>query len=218
VAVFGSGIYAILDTDRLGWRAASDMRSGVAADYARAAQDAGAVALQLRCKSLPLGHPMRRALAEALKTAVSLPLFINDDGQLAMELGLGVHLGQGDGDAREMVARPIGWSTHNLAQVAAAVALPVDYLGFGPVRATTGKAGADPETGWATLEAAVVKSAWPVVAIGGLERADLAKVRASGAWAAAVIGAWLGPSGHPHGPSAAGAAMAALGKAWHEAG
>lgn len=218
VAVFDAGIYAILDTDRLGWLQPKAMRPAVAADYARAAEAAGAVALQLRCKPLSLGHPARRALVEAIRMAVDLPLFVNDDALLATTLGVGLHLGQGDGDARRVAARPLGWSTHDLAQVAAAAELPVDYLGFGPIRATTGKTGADPATGWAALAAAVALATQPVVAIGGLEQTDLARVRATGAQAAAVIGAWLGPSGQPHAPAAAGAALGSLVRAWHAAG
>jgi thiamine-phosphate diphosphorylase len=149
-----------------------------------------------------------------MQGAVDLPLFVNDDAMMAHELGLGLHLGQGDGDAGQVHVRPLGWSTHDVAQVRAAADGPAAYLGFGPVRATTGKQAADPVTGWALLEQAVAVARQPVVAIGGLELPDVARVRSSGAHAMAVIGAWLGPAGQPHTPDRACTALARLAQAW----
>ena len=41
----------------------------------------------------------------------------------------------------------IGFSTHNLSQVIAADALPIDYIAIGPVFATGSKANPDPVVG-----------------------------------------------------------------------
>ncbi len=216
-----SGLYAILDTDRLGWHEAVllEQSLGILADYARAAVAGGAIALQLRAKGVPLGHPVRRQAVAALReVCADLPIVVNDDA-LAVLPGVGMHLGQDDGDlaaARRQVGTQgiLGLSTHTLAQVRAAAALDVDYLGFGPIRATTGKLDADATTGLAGLRAAVEVAVLPVVAIGGLELADLAAIHGTGARAAAVIGAWLGPIGWPHRPDQAERALAGLVAEW----
>jgi len=133
---------------------------------------------------------VRRAAGDALA------LFVDDDVGAARAIGCGVHLGQGDGDPAVIAAGfggPIGWSTHDLAQVAAAPP-QASYLGFGPVRATASKAGAGPVTGWAALADACARSRLPVVAIGGLCADDALLVCAAGARAMAVIGGWLPPS------------------------
>jgi thiamine-phosphate diphosphorylase len=151
-------------------------------------------------------------------------LVVNDHLEAARPFAgqarLGLHLGQDDTSAltaRHQLGESalIGLSTHNLVQVESALALPVDYLGFGPVRATTGKARPGATTGFEALARAVAAAEpRPVVAIGGLEAADVAAVRAAGATAMAVIGAWLGPSDAPREPEAAGQALARLVAAW----
>jgi thiamine-phosphate pyrophosphorylase len=228
--MFDSGIYAILDTDRLGWsdpqqlRAASEQLVG----YTIAAAEGGAVALQLRCKSLPVADPLRRTHADLIAASLQrlprppLPLVIDDDLAAAVASCSGLHWGQADGDPATArtglgTAPILGWSTHTLEQVAAAQGLPVDYLGFGPVRPTWSKQRAEPATGWAQLADAAHLSRLPVVAIGGLEAADAALVRASGAHAMAVIGAWLGPPAAPWPIEAAYRAMTALVAAWRSA-
>jgi thiamine-phosphate pyrophosphorylase len=221
MTTFPRGVYAILDTDRLGWPDADTLARHLVtlAAYAQAAIDHGAVAIQLRAKGIPLGHAVR---AEAVGLLCDLggpvPILVNDDVAVAAGRG-GLHLGQGDGDvqaARRMLGpdRLLGLSTHTLAQVLAAAGLPVDYLGFGPIRATTGKRDHDATTGLDGLRQAVAVAAHPLVAIGGLELADLAPVRDAGAHAAAVIGAWLGPVGATRTPHDAGLALGRLVGAW----
>lgn len=228
---FGEGLYAILDADRLGWRltahglAIATETHGEAADdvvlaYARAAVAAGAVAVQLRAK----GQSVPLALARALRHATGdVPFFINDDLDIATILARDgpayLHLGQDDAAIdmarlRLGAGACLGLSTHTLGQVRAAADQPVDYLGFGPIHATDSKRGASAVTGLAGLAAAVAATRLPVVAIGGLTAADLPQIRATGAHAAAVIGAWLGPVGAPHGAQRAGEALAALVDAW----
>ena len=75
-------------------------------------------------------------------------LLVDDRADVARALReqgvAGVHLGQDDmpcAAAREFLgpAALIGYSTHDMRQVAAALDEPVDYLGFGPVHATRTK-------------------------------------------------------------------------------
>jgi thiamine-phosphate pyrophosphorylase len=81
----------------------------------------------------------------------------------------------------------VGVSTHSLAQARAAVEGGADYLGFGPVFATSSKLRPDPVVGIAGLREVVAAVPLPVVAIGGITRRELAQVVATGAAAAAVI-------------------------------
>src|SRR5690606_17196309 len=76
-----------------------------------------------------------------------------------------------------------------LDQVRAAAWSGADYLGFGPVFATTSKADALAPRGTRLLAEAVrLAGPMPVVAIGGITRANVAEVAATGASFAAVIG------------------------------
>lgn len=81
----------------------------------------------------------------------------------------------------------IGFSTHNLAQVIAADALPVDYIAIGPVFATGSKANPDPVVGLEGVKQARGVTKKPLVAIGGITRQNCSQVKAAGADAVAVI-------------------------------
>jgi len=120
-------------------------------------------------------------VVEVVHAAGSETLVLVDDRvdvarALADEGCDGVHLGQGDAPAR--VAREvlgpealIGLSTHDARQVVRANEEPVDYLGFGPVHATSTKGyerGLGAERAWIAGEA----SALPVFAIGGIDASN----------------------------------------------
>ena len=89
--------------------------------------------------------------------------------------------------------RIVGFSTHNSAQVAEALAKPVDYLAIGPVFATGSKANADPAVGLHGVcrrpaLAGRIRPGLPLVAIGGITRANAEAVLKAGADSVAVIG------------------------------
>jgi thiamine-phosphate pyrophosphorylase len=170
----------------------------------------GPAYLQLRAKRA--SHDERRRLLVALAPrcrAAGTLLIVNDDVEAALaEPDVdGLHLGQEDlgagalADRRAALAalreraaarpRPllIGLSTHTLAQVDEAAALPVDYIGFGPIFATATKENADPAVGLEGLARAASRSPWPVVAIGGLDRRRALAARQAGAAAVALISA-----------------------------
>ena len=65
----------------------------------------------------------------------------------------------------------------------------MDYIGFGPVFPTQTKENPDPVVGCAALARIVDQSGRPVVAIGGITRANLGDVVVSGARWVAAIGA-----------------------------
>ena len=109
---------------------------------------AGVDLVQLRDKTatefqLREAAPLFRAAADRHEA-----LFIlNDDAHLAAELGAdGVHVGQDDlhpDAARAIVGVDaiVGWSTHSVDEVDAAVAADCDYFAVGPVSETPTKPG-----------------------------------------------------------------------------
>ncbi|MBM4344480.1 MAG: thiamine phosphate synthase [Deltaproteobacteria bacterium] len=152
--------------------------------------------MQLRYKAGSSHARLACAIAMEQAAAGDLAVVVNDDIAVARTARTGLHLGQMDGDPRGVRdvlgdRALLGWSTHNLAQVDVAATLPVDYLGFGPVRATQTKRSSDPVTGWAMLADACGRARVPVVAIGGMQVQDAAIARSAGAAAMAVVGAWL---------------------------
>jgi thiamine-phosphate pyrophosphorylase len=199
------GFYAILDRDDEG--------------LARRLVDpagAGATVLQVRIKPGTTRAVLAAArMARAVTRQYGALLVINDRLDVALAVDAdGVHLGQDDltlADARAALSgRPmmIGVSTHDLAQVRAALAGGADYLGFGPVFATSTKANPDPVVGLDGLAAAAAltrAAGVPLVAIGGIGLHHGAAVAASGADAAAAIGAVNGADD----PAVAGRTLAA---------
>jgi thiamine-phosphate pyrophosphorylase len=81
----------------------------------------------------------------------------------------------------------IGYSTHNVDQVREAGLLPIDYIAIGPVFATASKANPDPVIGLEGVRAARQVTKKPLVAIGGITRANCREVIEAGADSVAVI-------------------------------
>jgi thiamine-phosphate pyrophosphorylase len=156
----------------------------------------GSAVLQLRSKSLPDAQSL--VLARALRRLTrqyEVPLWINDRPDLALLAEAdGLHLGQDDfpaAEARRLVgpAMKLGLSTHSLAQAQAAQGLPVDLLGFGPVFATLSKANPDPVVGADGLAQVLNVIPKPLVAIGGINRDNIASVASLSPAYVAVISA-----------------------------
>jgi thiamine-phosphate pyrophosphorylase len=144
---------------------------------------------------------------EQAKTAAEVALLrdveliINDRVDIALALGLGVHLGQDDlppEAARRLLGDDavIGYSTHTVDQALEAARLPIDYVAIGPIFATATKENPSPVVGLAGLRA--VRSAigsLPLVAIGGITSANAPDVIAAGADSVAIIsGLWEDPA------------------------
>ena len=185
---FPARLYPIIDT--LG----DPQRSHL--DLARAVLAAGTPLLQLRVKHEPTGRFVE--LARAVKAEADRHgalLLINDRADIAKLVNAaGVHLGQDDlpvHAAREILGPRaiIGFSTHTLAQAEAAAREGLaDYLGFGPIYATSSKDNPDPVQGLDGLRAVRRQLQMPLVAIGGITAATIADVLAAGADAVAMIG------------------------------
>lgn len=126
---------------------------------------------------------------------------VDDRLDVALAAGAdGVHLGASDlpvAEARRIAdavapGLVIGATCRDRAAVEAAAAAGADYAGFGPVFATTSKAGLpDPLGVSAVADAAGVL---PLIAIGGISAESAGPVRAAGAHGVAVIGGlWRQP-------------------------
>ncbi len=162
--------------------------------------EAGARVLQVRLKPASTREILAAArMARRVTRAHDALLVVNDRVDIALAVDAdAVHLGQDDlplAAARAALgARAatmiVGVSTHDLAQVRAAVEAGADYLGFGPVFATSTKENPDPVVGVAGLAAAVAAAGEvPVVAIGGVTVASAAALARAGAAAACAISA-----------------------------
>jgi thiamine-phosphate pyrophosphorylase len=183
-------LQSIVDVDtseRAGW---------APLDLARAYLDGGARFLQLRAKTLASGLLLELAerLVDRAATYDAI-VVVNDRPDVARMAGTaGVHLGQDDlspSDARRLVGDTaiVGYSTHSVAQIAAALREPATYIAVGPVFGTRTK-----ETGYHAVglelvaKAAGAAAGRPIVAIGGVTLATAPQVLAAGASCVAVIG------------------------------
>lgn len=157
----------------------------------------GAVALHLREKDL--GGRALLELARALRQACHAAgqrFLVNDRLDVALAAGAdGVHLpsaGVPPGDARRLLGPSalVGVSCHSEADVRRALAGGASFATFGPVYDTPSKRAFGPPVGLAVLRAAA-RLGLPLVALGGVDAARAAEVRAAGARGVAAIRAWL---------------------------
>ena len=189
------GYYAILDATP----ALLEDDAALAAQARRLLSGAPSV-LQLRAKQAG-ARAMLRAARRVLPLCreYGVPFCVNDRLDVALAAGADVvHLGQDDlplADAlriRSELGRPdlvVGFSTHNREQAVAAAAEGADYIGFGPVFATTSKLNPDPVVGLDALAQVCRAVSVPVVAIGGVALFNVPAVAGAGAAAVALISA-----------------------------
>lgn len=167
-----------------------------AKDRARAWLEAGVRMIQLREKNVPRESlvPFGRYL-RALTAEYDALFIVNDDPHLAALLDAdGVHLGQEDArvsEARRILGRDkiLGLSTHDQRQVLEAADMDVDYLGVGPVFTSTTKNVGRPLLGPEFAGWAWRKAQQPVVAIGGIQLANVGRIVAEGCRNVAVVSA-----------------------------
>jgi thiamine-phosphate pyrophosphorylase len=153
---------------------------------ARRAADGGATVVQLRLKGAPTSKVV--ALGRALD-GLDAELVVNDDVDAALELGVGVHLGQGDPGierAREAGIK-LGISVTTRREGAVAELAGATYLGAGPVWRTPSKPDAAPPIGIDGLRDVCLSVSIPVVAIGGIDVSNAAECIRAGAAGVAVI-------------------------------
>ncbi|GLK91518.1 thiamine phosphate synthase [Pseudomonas turukhanskensis] len=179
------GLYAITDSQLLA--------GGKLLPYVEAALDGGATLLQYRDKSSDDARRLREA--QALKTLCErygASLLINDDAELAARLGVGVHLGQGDGSlsvARALLGRNAIIGGTCLAQVELAEQAARDgasYVAFGRFFNSQTKPGA-PAATLELVQQARARVQLPVCAIGGITLDNAAPLVTGGVSLLAVI-------------------------------
>ena len=156
--------------------------------------------LQYRRKKIAKAdQPLEVEQIKILCEKYQVPFVINDDLSLAEQFGLGVHLGQSDGEITDAIQRLpqgviIGRTCLNSLELAEkAIAEGASYVAFGAIYATSTK----PESGNVGIEIiqqARQKFDVPICAIGGLTVENSQVVIEAGASLCAVISDILGRS------------------------
>lgn len=187
-------------TEPLYWIADASLAGGRPLDVlAREACAAGLRVFQYRDKVLSSRerYPVAMALAAVAREA-GAAFLINDDIDMALAVeAQGVHLGQDDfpvATARKILGPRIiiGCSAHTLDQARAAEAEGADYLGVGPIYASTTKM-ARPTLGCGPLREICAAVRIPVYAIGGITPERCVEVVAAGAKGVAVASGLFAP-------------------------
>ena len=191
-------LYAIIDAGLLASRVPSDRLTTTICDYAVALASGGVTLFQYRAKKLSSREMLSHARELRRVLGPEAILFMNDRADLCLAAGLnGVHVGQDDlspEGVRKVVGegRWVGVSTHNEDQVRRANNSPVDYIAIGPAYTTSTKENPDPVVGLEGIKNVRRLTTKPLVAIGGITRANARAVIDAGADAVAVIGDLLG--------------------------
>jgi thiamine-phosphate pyrophosphorylase len=161
--------------------------------FAEELASGGVTLLQYRNKSGNARQMLDQARALKSRMGTSVKLIMNDRADFCLAAGFdGVHIGQDDlsaNGARRVIGPNLmlGVSTHNPEQVIAADLTSADYIAVGPVFATSSKKNPDPTIGIEGVRTARKMTAKPLVAIGGITRANCRAVMDAGADSVAVI-------------------------------
>ena len=180
-------VYPIVDAASLAARALDPVR------VTQAMLDGGARILQFRFKGQVTAPLLDQAIRMGeLCRSAGCSFIINDRADVALLAQAGLHLGQDDlppDAARRLMQHGVlvGLSTHNASQIHVAEIEPVDYVAFGPIFPTQSKHQPDPTTGLERLAEIRKLTKRPLVAIGGITRANAPSVWAAGADSVAVI-------------------------------
>jgi thiamine-phosphate pyrophosphorylase len=173
-----------------------ELRGVAVSRIAEDLKSAGVMLVQYRNKVGEAESILRHAAAVwEVFSGSGCRLILNDHADLVGPTGFGgVHVGQGDlspTDARRVVGaeRWVGVSTHNEEQVRVANETSADYVAVGPVFATGTKVDAEPVIGLDGVRRARALTRKPIVAIGGITRANARSVIDAGADSVAVISA-----------------------------
>jgi thiamine-phosphate pyrophosphorylase len=165
---------------------------------AEALAAAGCTLLQYRNKSGNARQMLDQARELKRRVGDHVKLIMNDRADLCLAADFdGLHIGQDDlspESARRIIgshsdgnARWLGVSTHNPEQLAEADKTAADYLAIGPVFNTSSKMNPDPVVGLEGVRRARQLTRKPLVAIGGITRANARSVIEAGADSVAVI-------------------------------
>lgn len=188
---FDLSLYLVLDPDLC--------REHTMVETIRAALRGGVTMVQLRDKTastnamIKVGHQLMAVLAGS-----GVPLIVNDNIDVALAINAdGLHIGQDDMPAslaRQKLGKDkiLGLSVEDPTALRTADPALVDYIGIGPVFATSTKPGHKPAIGFDGLAHLARQSPLPSVAIGGLKQEHVGAVFAAGAQGLAVVSAICG--------------------------
>ena len=155
----------------------------------------GATIIQLREKNLSTRVFFENALTiRKITKRAGIPLIINDRMDIALAVNAdGIHLGEEDLPlkyARKIAPHLIiGYSADSVLDAQLAEKDGADYLGVGSVFPTATKVDAGPAIGIQRLEEIKKAVSIPVVAIGGINLANLPEVIQAGVDGVAVVSA-----------------------------
>ncbi|RKD73272.1 thiamine-phosphate diphosphorylase [Sinobaca qinghaiensis] len=126
----------------------------------------------------------------------SIPFIVNDDVDLAVQIGAdGVHIGQGDEPASSVKKKLpahmiVGVSAKTLKEAEKAVQDEADYIGTGPMYATTSKDDADEPIGPEGIQdLRKFGITLPIVGIGGITEKNVKSIMRAGADGVSLISA-----------------------------
>lgn len=179
-------LYAIVD-------AACFATTEEASAFAEQLVAGGCTLLQYRNKGGNARVMLEQARELKRRVGSKIKLIMNDRADLALLAEFdGVHVGQDDllpESVRALIGtqRWLGVSTHNSEQLQEADRTLADYLAIGPVFSTTSKDRPDPVVRLEGVRRARQLTRKPLVAIGGITRANAASVIEAGADSVAVI-------------------------------
>ncbi|MHB8302338.1 MAG: thiamine phosphate synthase [Acidobacteriaceae bacterium] len=189
-------LYAIADVDMLA------ARSLPLEEFTADLLAAGVQLVQYRNKNGSARDILQDAAQiRKLFAGASAKFILNDRADLALLAHCdGVHVGQDDlaaEDARSIVGPDtwVGVSTHTPEQVLAADKSSCDYIAYGPVFPTATKNNPDPTVGLDGLRFARACTGKPLVAIGGISRANCRAVLEAGADSVAIVSDMLPSTG-----------------------
>lgn len=158
----------------------------------------GATFVQLREKHADFDEFLSLALKiKEVCKGYGVPFVINDNIEVALRSDAdGVHIGQSDESlaaARQMLGggKIIGVSVQTVRQAVSAERGGADYLGIGSVFSTSTKLDAIKISG-ATLREITSAVSIPTVAIGGISKENVSRLRGTGVDGAAVVSAIFG--------------------------
>ena len=171
----------------------------------QAAIDNGVDCVQIRQKSTPSTDTdlLKQATAVVdVAHAAGVTAIVNDRVDIALASGAdGVHLGQRDLPvhmARDMLGHEalIGVSTHGVDEARAAIGAGADYVGIGPMFASSTRPDLKPQGPALLMETLAVLGATPHLAIGGISVDTVQQVAMAGGQGVAV-GAAVCTSSNP---------------------
>ena len=154
----------------------------------------GADVIQFRQKEGAIRHKFHEArLTAEICDSEQKPLLIDDHIDIALALNTaGVHLGKSDfpiEEARSVLGEDfvIGATANSIKDVLKVKDLPIDYIGFGPVYASSSKAKPASLQGIDALREVCKITTLPIIAIAGIKVECIEEVLDAGAYGVAVM-------------------------------